>query len=121
MLDAEFTDDAMQLRRCNGIGGHHVVEVEDDAARVPERQVEASKRLDGERPGDIVCHRDIHLGDDRVSSVDCVSEAAAEQFLSDGSHLDPLCLCPADDQRIEGRDVERSVVATALHLGGEAA
>src|ERR1035441_506112 len=32
----------------------------------------------------------------------------------------PLRPCPADDQCIEGRDVERAVVATSLHLGGEA-
>ena len=32
-------------------------------------EVEAPERIDGERPGDVVRHRDIDFGDDRVSGV----------------------------------------------------
>ena len=70
VLDAELADDAVQLRCGNRVGRHHVVEVEDDAARVPERKIEAPERLDGERAGDVVRHRDVDLGDDGVAGVD---------------------------------------------------
>jgi hypothetical protein len=36
VLDAEFPDRAVQLRGCDGVCGHHVIEAEDDPARVPE-------------------------------------------------------------------------------------
>ena len=90
VLDAELADDSMQLRGGNGVGGHDVVEVEDDACRVPEGQVETPERLDCERAGDVVGHGDVHLGDDGVTRMDRAPKAAAEQFLGDGSHLDPL-------------------------------
>ena len=87
VLDAELADDAMEFRGGHGVGRHHVIEVEDDAARVPERQIEASEGVDGERAGDVVRHRNVHLGDDRVTRVHLTSQAAAEQFLGDGSHI----------------------------------
>ena len=83
VLDAELADDPMQLGGGNRVGGHDVVEVEDDAARVPERQIEASERLDGKRAGDVVGHGDVDLGDDGVAGVDGASQAPAEQFLGD--------------------------------------
>ena len=120
VLDAELADHAVQLCGRDGVCRHHVVEAEDDPARVPERKVEASERVDGERAGDVMRHRDIHLGDDGVARVNRPSQAAAEQFLGDGSHLVLLRLFPADDQCIEGFDIQRPVIAAALHLGGEA-
>ena len=59
---------AVQLSGRNGVGRHHVIEAEDDPARVPERQIEAAECVDGERSGDVVRHRDIDLGDDRVAA-----------------------------------------------------
>ena len=67
VLDAELPDHPMQLRRRDRVGGHDVVEVEDDPGRVPQRRSKLAERLDRERAGDVVRHRNVHLGDHRVA------------------------------------------------------
>ncbi len=87
VLDAELADDAMQLGGGDGVRRHHVVEVEHDPVRVPEGQLQRSKRLDGERSGDVVRCRDVHVGDHRVAGAHRASETPAEQFLGQSSHV----------------------------------
>jgi hypothetical protein len=47
------------------------------------------------------------------------AEPAAEDFLSECSHLVLLGSCPADDQCVEGFAVQWAVIAATLHLRGE--
>ena len=98
-----------------------MVEAEDHPAGVPERCVELSEGFDRERSGHVMGERHVDVGNDRVAGVDGTSKAPAEDSSVRRSHVRSWALCPADDQCVEVRAVQRTIVAAALHLGREPA